>query len=80
MVSIYPNPSNEYFVIEFEGLPKGEWDLLVINVTGEVVMRKRSIKSYENIVVSKQNIGKGMFFAYLKSSDKMLFLSKQLLE
>lgn len=78
-ISIYPNPSIDYISIEFEGLPLGEWDLIITNISGKVLM-KVSIKEWEKIIVSKDKIGSGFLFAFLESNSKRQFLSKLVIE
>ena len=79
-VSIYPNPSAENITIQLGEIPDGEWNLIVADISGKVIMMKYSLMGQEKINVNKENLGKGFYFAYIESNDEKLFLGKLIFE
>ncbi len=75
-VSIYPNPFTEFTRIQISGMDDNEWNLIITDVIGKVVVRTNSFNGDEKIIVHKEMVGRGMFLAYLESNNKMLFLGK----
>lgn len=78
-ITIYPNPSTDDISIELQEIPLGKWDLIIRDIRGKVIM-KTTIKEHEKIDLAIEEIGKGLFFAYLESNSKRLFLDKLIFE
>jgi len=74
---VFPNPFREYTTILFGEHLNNEYDLLVYDLLGQEVVRKNSI-SGNKINISKRELGKGLFLAFLISNrtGEKIFIEK----
>lgn len=77
-VTIYPNPFKEYTTIHVNGLVKGQYNMIITDVSGRIIFRKNSIETDKIVIYS--DIGKGFFFAYLEIPAERILVGKLLVE
>jgi hypothetical protein len=75
-VSIYPNPSTGEFTLKFGTELKGEYDLVIINPLGQVILQMNNINTDRILVDLKDR--KGLFFGYLvkRKTNEKRYLGK----
>lgn len=79
-VSIYPNPVDENFTIDFKDyLPKGAYEVEIINNLGQMVKRFERNTIYENSF-SISELEPGLYSVKIIENNKVLSLSKLIKE
>jgi large repetitive protein len=79
-VTIYPNPVIDNTTIQFEGLPNDEWKLKITDITGSVILKANLLNQDLKITITKEDLSKGMFFAYLEGNNQKFFVGKLLVQ
>lgn len=79
-VAIYPNPYKEFTHIQFGVIPKGDWNLSVVDISGKCLLKLSSVNSYEKHLLRTPTGYNGILFTYLESADQMIFLGTLLAE
>ncbi len=77
-VLIYPNPSTDYIIIQFKGLVDRDWNLIVTDLNGKVVLRERSIS--DGKIFISNDIGRGIFLSYIENTESRQFTGTLLME
>lgn len=67
-MKVYPNPFNEEVVIEFYNPNNENFDLSIHDISGRVVRQVRNI-SENQVLLQKQALRPGMYFAVLRGID-----------
>jgi hypothetical protein len=72
MIKVFPNPTSNYINI---GLGKvfNDFDLQVVNMVGDVVMRKH-YDQQKHILLNFRDLPSGLYFIQLKSKEKKVFI------
>jgi len=65
---VYPNPFSQQVIIEFDNPDNERFDLTIHDLSGRV-MRQLSNISGNKLVIEKQNLRPGMYFAVLRGKD-----------
>jgi hypothetical protein len=73
-VNIFPNPSNEKVNITIDQ-PLNHGTLLLINTTGQVVMKKENI-SGNQFAIDLSDLATGIYFIEVRSDDKIISSKK----
>lgn len=63
--SVFPNPTQDYFTLNFSGLSNEEMTINIYDLSGKLVETHE--RSFENMVVGK-NLPAGIYFAEIKSA------------
>jgi PKD repeat protein len=73
VVSLYPNPNNGRFNLEFRGLLADDVEMRIMNVKGQVVM-ETSIKEQGSFVkeVNMTNFSKGMYLMQISAQGEQI--------
>jgi uncharacterized Ntn-hydrolase superfamily protein len=58
---VFPNPSGQHVTIRIAGDAEGGYTLEVFSVEGKLVLKKQT-KNRQELVISKQEVGSGIFF------------------
>ncbi len=74
-LKIYPNPSKNYFKINFSLKNKGK--IKIYNINGDVVYEKNIDKTGKSITWSPNNLSKGVYIVKL-NTDKITLSSKKI--
>jgi hypothetical protein len=60
-LNLYPNPTQNYFNVEFSNELKGEYDWKVVDVTGRVLRNGKAEAGTQTIMVNTENFSPGMY-------------------
>ena len=67
LVSVYPNPTTDYVVVNYESKTDGEFRLL--NTLGEVIMKEKVMKGNQQ-TIKLMNVDNGIYHYELKFTNK----------
>jgi unsaturated rhamnogalacturonyl hydrolase len=75
-VSLFPNPAGEFLTISCNTENPGEWEVLILNATGEVVAKfeQFSIQGASVTLMDLQGLPDGMYLAFIKAGLQSLSL------
>ena len=71
VINIYPNPTNGVFQIALPG--NGIWEIKVITMLGNVVVKKESVVDEHNVSVDLTGLPEGIYFIELSGGTKKYF-------
>jgi len=70
LISIYPNPSNGYFIIESKNIyPSEKVDIFIFNSSGNLLLKSSIDNEYK--VINLSFIGKGLYFYSIVFKNKV---------
>ena len=71
ILSVYPNPTNNNFIAQFNSSLKGKIEVLVIDELGRVVNHQTINKSNDNIQINVDlsTMNKGVYFLKIQSEQ-----------
>ena len=75
IITIYPNPFDDFTIVDFGQELKEEHQLVVHNILGKEVYRK-TIVSGSQTTISKADIGTGIYMVSLINNDQIEFSAK----
>jgi large repetitive protein len=78
-INIYPNPFKEFTTIHLMGNISNDLKLAVTDVFGRIVYIIPEITS-NKIIITRQQIGSGIFFVFLTNGNENVFIGKLLVE
>lgn len=78
-LSIYPNPANEEFSIDYHDLTGGEIELIIYDATGTVV-RKMITQANGYPAIKREELGKGIYFVQLLQAQQLKASGRLILE
>jgi Zn-dependent metalloprotease len=78
-MSIRPNPFSDHAIIDFGRALNGDFDLEVVDVVGKVVHRIPQVVS-DRSVVHANNLGKGVYTAYLVNGLERQLVGKMVVQ
>jgi hypothetical protein len=71
-INIYPNPTSEYFFINFTNLEGKTYSISIFDMVGKIV-KKLDYQSQESeLQVNSSDIPKGVYFLIIKDDQKSL--------
>jgi len=74
-VRIYPNPASSQITIEFEQNPKKDFQVLLYDITGKLIINK-SIWQKKEFTIDISNLKKGFYIVTIKEENKVLISKK----
>ena len=80
-ISIFPNPTNDFFIIKYNSMELGEAKISIYDINGKEVSTRKTIKNTENMEFNYniENISKGVYNVELRIGDQKdsVFLIKK---
>ena len=68
-VKVYPNPTRDYFVIEFEKPVKGTYEVELRDIMGKLVRAERSVKD-QKLLVYRKDLSSGVYMLQILLNNK----------
>lgn len=68
-MNLYPNPTQNYFNVEFSNELKGEYDWKVVDVTGRVLKNGRAESGTRTILVNTENFSPGIYIFSINNKN-----------
>ena len=68
-MNLYPNPTQNYFNVEFSNELKGEYDWKVVDVTGRVLRNGRAEAGTQTILVNTENFSPGIYIFSINNKN-----------
>ncbi len=71
IISLYPNPANNFVNINFTNIPDDNIIISVFNISGQEVLSKQ-FKNQENIKINTSGFQNGIYFFRINTGDKSI--------
>jgi hypothetical protein len=68
-MNLYPNPTQNYFNVEFSNELKGEYDWKLVDVTGRVLRNGRAEAGTKTILVNTENFSPGIYIFSINNKN-----------
>jgi hypothetical protein len=68
LFSVYPNPFHTSTIVELQRYDRKAFDIRMVNVTGQVVMERKGIRSSQ-VEITREGLNSGLYFLELRDSQ-----------
>lgn len=70
IITLYPNPAEKLFFVEFANLPQNKTQIRLVNLLGEVVLEKAVSNQKE--AIATDTLTKGIYFIEIENGEKIV--------